>query len=196
MAAPARAIAWFEKAEVASTPITSIGRAHGAAKATKRTLGQLGPHLRAQVPQQEPDPFAGIAKRQNKEPRASVLAGVRMTDHRSVTVIDLAFLAGYRGDHRFTTPRIRSPVIIYDSQPRNALGTHPGDIAESYGRWRDTFEEHREQLIAACESLGDVREYCVDPAALGGQDVEAVASQRWLHERVLDVYLWHRGLDA
>ena len=72
--------------------------ADGAAEATKRALVQLGPDLRARLPHEQPDRFARVAERQDEEPRAPVLAGVRMAHHRAVAVIDLAFLAGRRGD--------------------------------------------------------------------------------------------------
>ena len=51
--------------------------AHRAAEPTKRALVELGPDLRARVPHQQPDRFARVAERQDEEPRASVLAGLR-----------------------------------------------------------------------------------------------------------------------
>ena len=47
----------------------------------------------------EPHRFARVAERQDKEPRAPVLAGLRMAHHRAVAVIDLAFFARRGGDH-------------------------------------------------------------------------------------------------
>jgi hypothetical protein len=50
--------------------------AHGAAESTKRTLVELGPHLRARLPHQKADRFARVAERQDEESCASVLAGL------------------------------------------------------------------------------------------------------------------------
>ena len=97
---------------------------------------------------------------------------------------------------KFLWLRFRSPVIIYDSQVRTALGTRPGNIDDYYTRWRETFEKHAGDISAACGSLSKVREYCIEPEAITVGDVATAASQRWFQERVLDVYLWHRGLDA
>ena len=73
--------------------------AHRAAEPTKRALVELGPDLRARLPHQQPDRFARVAERQDEEPRAPVLARLRMAHHRAIAVIDLAFFAGRRGDH-------------------------------------------------------------------------------------------------
>ena len=73
--------------------------AHRAAEPTKRALVELGPDLRARLPHEEPHRFARVAERQDEEPRAPVLARLRMAHHRPVAVVDLAFLAGRRGDH-------------------------------------------------------------------------------------------------
>jgi len=72
---------------------------HRTTEPTKRTLVELGPDLRARLPHQEPDGFARVPERQDEKPRAAILARLRMTDHRAVAVIDLAFLAGRGGDH-------------------------------------------------------------------------------------------------
>ena len=72
----------------------------GAAQAAKRPLVQLGPDLRAGAVNQQPDGLARIAQGQDEEPCPAVLAGVRVTDHRSVAVVNLCFLPPGPGDHR------------------------------------------------------------------------------------------------
>ena len=72
--------------------------AHRAAEPTKRPLVELGPDLRARLPHQQPDGFARVAERQDEEPRAPVLARLRMAHHRTIAVIDLPFLAWRGGD--------------------------------------------------------------------------------------------------
>ena len=91
-----------------------------AAQPTKRALVQLGPDLRARVPDQEPDRLARVAERQDEEPRAPVLAGLRMTHHRAVAVIDLAFLARRRGDHDARLGRRRAAQRQRRSAGRSA----------------------------------------------------------------------------
>ena len=78
--------------------IVEDDHAHRAAEPTKRALVELGPDLRARLPHQQPHRFARVAERQDEEPRAPVLARLRMADHRAVAVIDLAFFAGRGGD--------------------------------------------------------------------------------------------------
>ena len=90
--------------------------AHGAAKPTKRALMQLGPDLRARLPDQQPYRFARVPERQDKKAGASILAGRRVTDHRTIAVIDLAFLACRGGDddprigRGRTTQRLHEPT--------------------------------------------------------------------------------------
>ena len=63
-------------------------------------LVELGPDLATRSPDEEPDGLAGVAQREDEEPRAAVLAGVRVADHRALAVIDLRFLtASRRDDH-------------------------------------------------------------------------------------------------
>ncbi len=85
-----------------STPSPRLSRTidlHGAAQPPKRPLVQLRPDLRARAPRQQPHALAGVAQREDEEPRASVLAGRRIAHHRAFAVVDLALLAGRRRDH-------------------------------------------------------------------------------------------------
>ena len=63
--------------------------AYGASQPAKRPLVQLGPDLRARPVDQQPDGLARVAQGEDEEPCPPVLAGVRVTDHRSLPVVDL-----------------------------------------------------------------------------------------------------------
>ena len=91
-----------------------------AAEPTKRALVELGPDLRARLPHQQPDRFARVAERQDEEPRAPVLARLRMAHHRAVAVIDLAFFARRGGDHDARLGRGRPA----ERQRRSAARSH------------------------------------------------------------------------
>ena len=70
----------------------------GASQPPKRPLVQFGPDLRARPLHQQPDGLARVAQRQDEEPCPPVLSRVRVTDHRSLAVIDLCLLPRGRGD--------------------------------------------------------------------------------------------------
>ena len=53
---------------------------------------QLGPDSRTGTEHEQPHRFPAVAQCQNEQPRAPVLAGVGIADHRSSPVIDLALL--------------------------------------------------------------------------------------------------------
>lgn len=72
--------------------------ADGATESAKCAFVQLGPHLRARPPHEQPHRFAGVAERQDEEPRASVLARDAIAHHRPGAVIHLAFVPGGGGD--------------------------------------------------------------------------------------------------
>ncbi|MBI4483883.1 MAG: hypothetical protein HY652_13475 [Acidobacteria bacterium] len=97
---------------------------------------------------------------------------------------------------KFLWLRVRSPVIIYDSQVRRAVGTRLGDIDEYYSRWREKFKQYAQEIDAACDSLSSIRDYSIDPEVVSAEYIAETASQQWFKGRVLDVYLWHRGPDA
>ena len=55
--------------------------------------------------------FAAVAQRQHEQPRAPVLAGLRVAHHRAVAVIDLRFFAGRGLDHHASFRRWRSAQL-------------------------------------------------------------------------------------
>ena len=85
-----------------STPSRRLSRmttAHGPAQPAKRLLVQLGPAPSARREGQQPDALAAIAQGEDEQPRAAVLARVRMPHHRAVAVVDLALFTRGRHDH-------------------------------------------------------------------------------------------------
>ncbi len=104
---------------------------------------------------------------------------------------------GGRGVMSLTTKflwlKMKSPIVIYDRQARNALGTNSGDIDAYYSRWREQFNLSCNEIDAACATLPRVHEYSVAPDLATPRYIEGIASQPWFKERVFDVYLWSLG---
>ena len=103
---------------------------------------------------------------------------------------------GDRGVMSLTTKflwlKMKSPIVIYDSQARKALGTNPEDIIDYYSKWRKQFDSYSSEIDVACAALPRVTEYSA-PDAPTPQYVQEIASQPWFKERVFDVYLWSLG---
>ena len=104
---------------------------------------------------------------------------------------------GNRGVLSLTTKflwlKVRSPIIIYDSKARKAVGTRDGDIEAYYSRWREKFSAQAKDIDAACDSLQQVLEYSVNPQLATACYVQGLTSHDWFKERVFDIYLWHLG---
>jgi hypothetical protein len=96
---------------------------------------------------------------------------------------------------KFLWLKIKSPIIIYDSRARTALGIREGNIDAYYRRWRQAFDEHAAQIELACDSLQHVLDFSVNPQLATASYVSDLASQRWFRDRVLYIYLWHLGGD-
>jgi len=97
---------------------------------------------------------------------------------------------------KFLWLKMKSPIIIYDSQARAALRAAPGEIDEYYSLWHEKFSGHEQQIRDACASLQDVHEYTENPAIATRQYIAETAVQPWFRERVFDAYLWHLGRDG
>lgn len=97
---------------------------------------------------------------------------------------------------KFLWLKMKSPIIIYDSRARAALGTKGGDIDEYYSRWREQFWLHEDAIREACSSLRRAHEYTRYPEITTPQYISEKAAKPWFRERVFDVYLWQRGLSA
>ena len=77
--------------------------ARGSAQSAKSFLVQLSPGLRAGAEYQQPHGFPAMAQRHHEQPRAPVLAGLRIAHHRSGAVVHLSFFArsGFNHDAGF-----------------------------------------------------------------------------------------------
>jgi hypothetical protein len=87
---------------------------------------------------------------------------------------------------KFLWLKFRSPIIIYDRQAREALGTDNGDIDAFYSKWREAFHNNEADVAAACSSLSSAYRYTTTAPA----DIAQISSEQWFKERVFDMYLW------
>lgn len=94
---------------------------------------------------------------------------------------------------KFLWLKLQSPIIIYDSQARLALGTKIDDLPAFYKDWRKAFSVYADDIAVACEKLEAVRQYSVKPARVTEEFIEKTATQRWFQERVFDMFLWNIG---
>ncbi|MEO2026701.1 MAG: hypothetical protein ABGZ23_12565 [Fuerstiella sp.] len=90
---------------------------------------------------------------------------------------------------------LKRPIIIYDSQARMALGTRAGDLEGFYTEWRKAFQTHAARIARVCKKLEKMGAYSVDAKRATPKFIHKVASTRWFHERVFDIYLWSKGND-
>ena len=89
--------------------------------------------------------------------------------------------------------KIKSPIIIYDKQVRQALGTDDGDYCEYCRKWLEAYSGHEMAIGNACGSLHKMRQYCLDPTVATERYISVIATQDWFRHRVFDIYLWHGG---
>ncbi len=94
---------------------------------------------------------------------------------------------------KFLWIKIKQPVLIYDSQVRNALGTKDGDLKSYYEQWRKEFKNNEVNIKDVCSKLIDMNMYAVNQKAGTKDYIKAVSSEVWFHERVFDIYLWNKG---
>jgi hypothetical protein len=90
----------------------------------------------ASTPREQPHGLAAVAEREDEEPGAPVLRGLRMAHHGAVAVIDLRLFAGRRQDHRVgvgrrggAQPMDDLHVVYYDSGNKD-LGYAKLDVCE------------------------------------------------------------------
>ncbi len=94
---------------------------------------------------------------------------------------------------KFLWLQFQTPIIIYDGNARRALETADGDLGAYCLAWRTEYERRKKEILAACDALPAVRQFCVDPAEATPNYISETASTQWFQERVLDIHLWHRG---
>src|SRR5207245_8925449 len=108
-----------------------------AAEASKSLLMQFRPDLRTGTEQQQPHRLAAVSQSQHKQPRPPVFPAIGIAHQGARSVIDLAFFAGRRFDHRagfrrrlateiadeaFDTLIAAGETTAIDQAPPNALG--------------------------------------------------------------------------
>ncbi len=94
---------------------------------------------------------------------------------------------------KFLWLKIKSPILIYDSQARTALNSKDGDLQDFYEKWCSDFKRHQEEIENACSKLSELNLYAVDQKVGTKDYIEKIASESWFHERVFDIYLWNKG---
>ncbi len=121
--------------------IVDVGREHAlaqiiehhhpsrAAQSAKRLLVQLGPDPGTGSEYQQANGFPAVPQGHHEQPRAPVLAGLRVAHHGAGAVIDLAFFAG-RGDdyhagfRRGSAAQLAHETLDRSVARRKALGVH------------------------------------------------------------------------
>ena len=97
---------------------------------------------------------------------------------------------------KFLWIRLKSPVIIYDSQARDALGFKKCALTDYYDEWRNVFDGHYRDIRAACTKLPDLKPYVINGESMTKKKIRELASENWFRERVFDMYLWNKGNKA
>ena len=92
--------------------------------------------------------------------------------------------------------KVKTPIIIYDAQARRTLGIKAGDLTSYYNAWRKVFQEKSVEISASCAELVTMSKYTVDVDLATTSYIQNVTSNRWFHERVLDLYLWNAGSNG
>jgi len=86
-----------------------------ASKPAKRGLVQLGLDSGTGAEAEQPDRFTAVALRHHEQSRPSVLARLRMADHRSVSVVDLAFFSSLRLDDSHRSGTLGSTQLAHEA---------------------------------------------------------------------------------
>ena len=86
-----------------------------ASKPAKRGLVQLGPDSGTGAEAEQSNRFTAVAQRHHEQSRAAVLARLRMADHRSVSVVDLAFFSSLRLDDSHRSGTLGSTQLAHEA---------------------------------------------------------------------------------
>lgn len=95
---------------------------------------------------------------------------------------------------KFLWLKIKSPIRIYDSQARKALGTNENDYKKFNQAFVARYDAVESQITLACSNLINVRPYTVQPD-ITEEALNDLVTTTWFRERVLDMYLWNEGND-
>jgi len=127
--------------------LAQIIQHHNARAATQPAEGllmQLGPDLRTGPEHQQADGLATVTESQHEQPRAAVLAAVRVAHHRTGTVIDLKFFAGCSLDDCARFRRLASTKLPNETVDALILGGEAAGIHQ--------FLPDRHGVAAMCEA--------------------------------------------
>ncbi|MBT3168670.1 MAG: hypothetical protein HN334_02245 [Candidatus Cloacimonetes bacterium] len=102
---------------------------------------------------------------------------------------------------KFLWLKIQHPVIIYDSQAKNALGLKTALYESYYEKWLCEFLKRENEIKEKCEELAKIHKYAItyqkntkiDIGKNAKKYIKKISSEKWFHERVFDIYLWHKG---
>lgn len=95
---------------------------------------------------------------------------------------------------KFLWLKLKSPILIYDSQARKALGVTDGDYSLYFTRWLEEFEKHRPQIESISARLPQLHKYVADQENGTPEYISTICNKRWFHERIFDHYLWNLGI--
>ncbi len=71
------------------------------------------------------------------------------------------------------------PVVIYDTNVRDALGSPDGDYGLYLQLWDQRYEQHAAEILRATKALA--------------RTTDVPADTEWFRRRVLDIHLWNIG---
>jgi hypothetical protein len=106
--------------------LINVGREHAFAEiiqhhyasdstqSAKSFLMQFGPDARTGAKDQEADGLSAVSQRQDEQPRAPVLARLRVADHRPGAIINLRFFTRGRLNHHARFRRGRSAHLPHE----------------------------------------------------------------------------------
>jgi hypothetical protein len=95
---------------------------------------------------------------------------------------------------KFLWMKIKQPILVFDSQARNALGIRDNnDLEGFYGKWREGFKTNEQPIVDACSKLPEMNKYAMNQEVATKEYIREISDQAWFHERVFDIFLWNKG---
>jgi hypothetical protein len=101
--------------------------------------------------------------------------------------------------------KLKDPFIIFDSRVESTLkptgkleghvknaGPYEQRLFNYYAEWKVQFEDKKDSIKKASQSLPSMRWYTSDPKYATEDYIADITSQKWFHGRVLDAYLWFK----
>lgn len=91
--------------------------------------------------------------------------------------------------------KFKSPVVIYDTQAKRALGLTGDDYSKFVKVWHDHFSVEKNAIEVACAQLENAIRFCVRPD-LHIDEFRSFAFADFFMERVFDIRLWTEGVQV